>query len=87
MNDSQDPKDHQPQQLVTAYPYAKLAQQGSEQAGELGEILHKVLPAGGPLSGQTFPTWKCDRCHLLSPVDRRDTCMSGCTSGCPMVAA
>lgn len=49
MNDSQDPSNPQPQQLVTSDPYAKFAQRGSEQVGELGEILAKVLPAGATL--------------------------------------
>lgn len=56
MNDSQDPSNPQPQQLV--HP-AKTAMQQLDNDGN--PILAKVLPGGGPLSGQGVQA-DCERC-------------------------
>lgn len=56
MNDSQDPSNPQPQQLV--HP-AKTAMQQLDNDGN--PIMAKVLPAGGPLSGQAVQA-DCQGC-------------------------
>lgn len=53
-----------------------------------GELLTKVLPAGGPLlpghPDHKFPVWECSRCGMRSTRPRIEGCPYAHGLGCPM---